>query len=181
VEAVEDRRAGQESAARDPSMTAARPEPGVGAARMTRPVEAVDAAARIETIDALREQVSAQPLRRVSLRVGEGADAARVRVDLRGDRVQAEMATDSERLATRLRHEIPELGRTLERHGIEVDGLKVRHGERVMADPFLARPVEAPRPGDGTSSSRDPEAGARRHHEQGREQPHEDDNQEESQ
>jgi hypothetical protein len=92
-----------------------------------------DTAGRVESIEALREQDARQPLRRVSVRVGEGETAARVRVAVRGDGVQSEMATESERLANRLGRELPELKQSLQRQGLEAEGLRVRHADRMVA------------------------------------------------
>ena len=162
-------------------MEPTRPDADGLRAPRVRPLEPVQPGARIDAIDALREQARSQPLHRVSLRVGEGADAARVRVDLRGDRVQAEMATDSDRLATRLRHETPELGRTLERQGIEVDALRVRQGDRVVPEAVVMRSVEASRSSDRESSQRDRDGSAQGQHEHGRERPRRERDQEKNQ
>ena len=127
--------------------------PESGPIRSADPVVRSDAAARVESIDALREQEARQPLRRVSVRVGEGESAARVRVNLRGDAVQSEMATESERLASRLGRELPELNRALRSQGLEPDALRVRHGEKVVA-----AEVNTPRPaGSGRSGGENQE------------------------
>ncbi len=159
--------------------TAGRPtEPRIpvesGQLRAARPVEGVvamerpDVASRVEAVDSVRARSEAQPLRRVSLRVGEGQDAARVRVDLQGDAVRAEMDTRSSRLAHQMGHELPELTRALGRQGVELEGLRVRQGERIVADIATPKVAESVRTTEPGSSGRNDETGTQRHAHEGR-------------
>jgi flagellar hook-length control protein FliK len=127
-------------------------------------------AGRVEAVDGVRSQSDAQPVRRVSVRVGEGQDAARVRVALQGEAVQAEMGTRSARLARQLGHELPELTRALQQHGMELDGLRVRQGDRVVADVITPRAAEAGRTPETGTSSRNEGSGTQtqRHAQDGR-------------
>ncbi len=136
-----------------------------------------DTAGRVDSIEALRDHDARQPLRRVSVRVGEGESAARVRVSVRGDAVQSEVATESERLANRMGRELPELRQSLQRQGLETDALRVRHADRVLASDVATARSDPGRSSDGHEDTSQ-KSGSRREAHDGRERSRDHQNQE---
>lgn len=89
-----------------------------------------DFSTRVAEIAELREELAARPNSRVILRVeGEDGVDTRIRLDLRGARVDAEIRPNDHLAAQRLSLRLEELAHALERHGLEsgrvmVEGLR---------------------------------------------------------
>lgn len=150
----EPRTAPRRDAQPDPRLAAAPGSAGVAAAApaaggVVAPAAAVDMAARVEAMEGLRDRIDAQPVHRVTLNVGSGDDAARVRVDLRGDRVHAEMEATNQHLESRLQRELPSLVRALRSQGVEPEHLMVRRDGAFTQETTAARPAGEARSGAG--------------------------------
>jgi hypothetical protein len=118
----------------------------------------VDVAARVARVLEMQEGASARPLSSILLRLDNPAGGEdRIRVDLRGNSVDAQLDLQDPAEAQRLGARIGDLKQALERQGLDAEALRVRAStlrpdaaEAVRVAAALAD--EAPRPAARTSA-----------------------------
>ncbi len=123
----------------------------------------------IRRVEAIRNAEPRDALRRVMIAL-EGADAAevgRVRLDVRGERVDALFDIDDPTLARRIERDMAALRTQLAAEGVDPGRLKVRTGGGELAPSTDVR-IDATRSSSGAETSRDRGDGGAHH--QGRDQ-----------
>jgi hypothetical protein len=121
------------STAEGVSARAGEPRGGGGVGGASSPVAArgTDFASRVARVMELQDEIDAQPVTRVLLRLDdEGGAGGSVRVGLQGSVVEADIALADPRAATRLQARVDELTRALLRQGLEPGALQVEMAGR---------------------------------------------------
>jgi len=127
-----------------------------GAVGAAAPVRGADAASRVARALEVRDGAAARPLSSITLRVDDGQGGEdRIRVDLRGNAVDATLDVKGAGEAERLNARVGELQQALERQGLEAESVRIRAGQAADGGDS-ARAAAALREGDGlrTAASR---------------------------
>lgn len=124
-----------------------------GAVGSAAPVRGADAASRVAHALEVRDGAAARPLSSITLRVDDGQGGEdRIRVDLRGNAVDATLDVKSAGEAERLNARVGELQQALERQGLEAESVRIRAGQAADGGD-AARAAAALREGDGMKAA----------------------------